>query len=131
VEINTMEKGKYSSTIKEIEHGVPQGSILGPVLFSLYINDLPQKITRTKIVLFADDTNILVSDGNINNLQHKLNNVMTELQTWFTLNNLVVNTEKTLAMSFHTTIKNRCHHMLSLQVETFHIILQQNSWAYI
>jgi hypothetical protein len=54
-------------------------------------------------VLFADDTNILVSDENINDLQYKLNNVMTELQTWFTQNNLVVNTEKTLAMSYHTT----------------------------
>jgi hypothetical protein len=54
-------------------------------------------------VLFADDTSMLVTDENINDLQYKLNNVMTELQTWFTLNNLVVNTEKTLAMSFHTT----------------------------
>jgi hypothetical protein len=132
VEINTMKKGKYSSTIKEIEHGVPQGLILGPVLFSLYINDLPQNITGTKIVLFADNTNILVSDENINSLQHKLNNVMTELQTWFTLNNLVVNTEKMLAISFHTTQnKKTVVTTLSLQVETFHTILQQNSWAYI
>jgi hypothetical protein len=103
VEINTLKKGIYVSTTKEIEHDVPQGSILGPILFSLYINDLPLNITGTKIVLFADDTHILVSDENINNLQYKLNNGMTELQTLFTLNNLVVNTEKTLAMSFHTT----------------------------
>jgi hypothetical protein len=54
-------------------------------------------------VLYADDTNILVSDENVNDLQYKLNNVMTELQTWFTLNNLAVNTEKTVAMSYHTT----------------------------
>ena len=79
-----------------------QGSILGPVLFSLYMNDLPLNITGIKIVLFADDTNILVADKNINDLRYKLNNVMTELQTWFTLNILIVNTEKTLAMSFHT-----------------------------
>jgi hypothetical protein len=103
VEINSMKKGIYVSTTREIEYGVPQGSILGPILFSLYINDLPLNIMGSKIVLFADDTNILVSDENINNLQYKLNNVMTELQTWFTLNNLVINIEKTLAMSFHTT----------------------------
>ena len=70
VEINTMKKGIYISTTKEIEHGVPQGSILGPILFSLYINDLPLNVTGTKIVLFADDTNLLVSGENINDLQY-------------------------------------------------------------
>jgi hypothetical protein len=103
VKINSLKKGIYVSTTREIEHGVPQDSILGPILFSLYINDLPLNIMGSKIVLFADDTNTLVSDENINNLQYKLNNVMTELQTWFTINNLVVNIEKTLAMSFRTT----------------------------
>jgi len=103
VEINSMKQGIYVPTTKEIEHGVPQGSILGPTLFSLHINDLSINIMGSKIVLFADDTNILVSDGNINNLQYKLNYVMTELQTWFTLNSLVIYVEKTLAMSFHTT----------------------------
>jgi hypothetical protein len=58
----------------------------------------------SKIVLYADDTNILVSGENLNTLQYKLNNVMKELQTWFTLNNIVVNVEKSLAISFHTTL---------------------------
>jgi len=52
--------------------------------------------------LFADDTNILVADENINGPRYKLNNVMTELQTWVTLNNLIVNNEKTLVMPLHT-----------------------------
>jgi hypothetical protein len=101
VEINSRKAGTYLSTIRGINHGVPQGSILGPVLFSSYINDLPLNITGSKIVLFADDTNILVTGGNVNNLQYKINNVMSELQTWSRLNNLVVNAEKTLALSFH------------------------------
>ena len=46
----------------------------------------------SKIVLFANDTNILASEENMNNLQYKLNNFMNELQTWFTLNSLVVKT---------------------------------------
>jgi hypothetical protein len=102
VEINSVKQGIYISTTREIKYGMPQGLILGPILFSLYINDLPLNIMRSKIVLLADDTNILVSEANMNNLQYKLNNVMNELQTWFTLNSLVVNAEKTLAMSFHT-----------------------------
>ena len=76
--------------------------MLGPILFSLYTNDLPLNIMGLKIVLFADDTNILVSEANMNSLQYKLNNVMNDLQAWFTLNSLVVNVEKMLAMSFHT-----------------------------
>ena len=81
---------------------MPQGSILGPIIFSLYISDPPLNIMGLKVVLFADDTNILVSEENINKLQYKLNSVMNELQTLFTLNSLVVNAEKMLAMSFHT-----------------------------
>ena len=77
VEINTADKGIRVLTTKEIEHGVPQGSILGPILFS-YINDLPLNITGTKTV-FADDTNILVTDENTKNIRYKLNNVMTDL----------------------------------------------------
>jgi hypothetical protein len=88
LEIDSMKQGIYVSTSREIEHGVPQGLILGPILFSLYINDLPLNIMGSKIVLFVDDTSILVSVANMNKLQYKLNKIMTELQTWFTLNSL-------------------------------------------
>jgi hypothetical protein len=100
MEINSVKQGIYVLTTRKIEHGVPQDSILGPVPFSLYINDLPLNIMGSKTVLSADDTNILVSEANMNNLQYKLKNVMNELKTWFTLNSPVINVEKTLAMSF-------------------------------
>jgi hypothetical protein len=96
-----MKAGTYISTTSETENGVPQGSILGPVPSLLYINDLPLNITGLKIMLFVDDTNIQVSQENRNKLQYKINMVMNKLQTWFKLNNLVVKTEKTLAIPFH------------------------------
>jgi hypothetical protein len=49
---------KFTSTVKETKGGVTQGSVLGPVLFLLYINDLPINIQGSKTTLFADDTNI-------------------------------------------------------------------------
>jgi hypothetical protein len=73
------------------------------VTLSLYINDLPLNISRSKLVLFADDTNLLVSEENLHTLQRKLLNVGSELQVWFSLNNLIVKTDKTSAISFHTT----------------------------
>jgi hypothetical protein len=100
MEINSVKQGIYVSTTRKIEYGVPHDSIFGPIPFSLYINDLPLNIMGSKTVLPTDDTNILVSEANMNSLQYKLKNVMNELQTWFTLNSPVVNDEKTLAMSF-------------------------------
>ena len=54
-------------------------------------------------MLFADDTNILVSGENLHTLQHKLTNTVSELQLWFSSNNFAVNTDTTSVISFHTT----------------------------
>jgi hypothetical protein len=84
---------KFQSFPRVTAHVVPQGSILGPLLFLVYTNDLPMNIQDEKLVIYADDTNILVTDNGKENLQAKLSSVMKQLEAWF-LNNLIVNTKK-------------------------------------
>jgi hypothetical protein len=62
---------KYTSWLSKTVYGVPQGSILGPCLFHLYINNLPLGIQGVKLVLFAEETNIIFSDKNEDAVQQK------------------------------------------------------------
>ena len=81
---------------------LPQGSILGSLLFLLYISDLPPVFQWVNFVLNAGDINILVVDKEKEAFQHKITFVMQQLELWFWKNDLIVNTDKTCALSLHS-----------------------------
>jgi hypothetical protein len=86
--------------------GVPQGSILGPMLFILYVNDLPYKLGHEdKRVMYADDTSVLITQKNEADLQDKVKLVLASMMEWFSANGLVLNMEKTNIMK--STPSNR------------------------
>ena len=74
--------------------GVPQGSILGPLLFLLYINDLHQASKIIKPIMFADDTNFFYSHMNIKTLFDTVNKELNNVNEWFKANKLSLNTKK-------------------------------------
>ena len=100
-----------SSTVKL---GVPQGSILGPLLFSIFINDLPLAITSDKVEtdLFADDGTLHVSDKKIDVITFELQHSLEEIFEWCTLNDMVLNPSKTESMVITTRQKNQLESLI-------------------
>ena len=94
-----------SSSFLSIECGVPQGSILGPTLFILYINDLPRVSTKLKLLLYADDTNILYENTDTKAMIKTINMEMPKFIEWLIYNKLHIDVNKTVAMLFHTRKK--------------------------
>ena len=85
----------HSSDMLDMTCGVPQGSVLVPILFIIYINDICKVSDVVKCVLFADDTNIFCSEKNLTDLQLTLNRELGKLFVWFSVNKLSLNLSKT------------------------------------
>ena len=81
----------------------PQGSILGPFLFLIYVNDLHKASSNLKPVMFADDTNLLLSNKDINKLFHYMNVELQKMSSWFKANKFSLNLTKNKVDTFSLT----------------------------
>ena len=84
-----------TSNYLSVTCGVPQGSVLGPLLFLIYINDLPCSSSKLSFYLFADDTNIYYEEENLNALQKTVNKELKKVKLWLDVNKLSLNIDKT------------------------------------
>lgn len=88
-----------------IKCGVPQGSILGPLLFLIYVNDFYKASNLLNEIMFADDTNLFLTHKNLNILFNSMNTELQEISSWFKSNKLSLNIDKTKWTIFHPTSK--------------------------
>ena len=95
-----------NSSIRTIETGVPQGSVLGPLFFLIYINDVINATKDEKTVLFADDTSLLYRHKNLHVLKEKAETGLKTICDWLISNKLSLSWEKTNFMIFHSPRKN-------------------------
>ena len=90
----------FDSGLTNINCGVPQGFFLGPLLISLYINDLNQAIKFCKVRHFADDTNLLCLSNSIKKMNKPVNADLKHLVNWLNANKISVNVKKTEMVIF-------------------------------
>ena len=95
-----VEFGNVKSSLENIVCGVPHGSILGPLLIVIYMNDICNVSNILKFVLFADDTTIFFSEKYMAKLYSETNRELNKLFTWLSVNKLSINIKKTYYIVF-------------------------------
>jgi hypothetical protein len=107
--------GNVVSDQKSITCGVPQGSVLGPLLFLLYINDFSNSATSLDFHLFADDSNLFYSNRNLEVLERNLNEQLLKVHEWLCANKLALNVEKSNFVLFRP-VQKKPNRSLNLKI---------------
>ena len=124
------------SSLKTISHGVPQGSVLGPLLFIIFINDMHNSIEHSKMHHYADDTNLLLTDNSLKKINKYVNHHLSLLCHWLRANKLSLNTSKTEIIIFrpkNKQINKKLNFRISTQkidicnkVQYLGVVLEEN-----
>jgi len=103
-----------SSNIGNITCGVPQGSVLGPLLFLIYMNDIKNAVPNNEVKLFADDTNIFIFGSNLKDLEYQAKVCLENIELWFSENKSSLNLDKTSYTLFNCNNKTESNVSLSI-----------------
>lgn len=120
-----------TSSLLKIQTGVPQGSILGPVLFNPYVNDLPNISSSPNIIMYADDTNLFFANSSLQCIQKEINDYLNLLSEWLYINKLQLNVNKTKYIIFRPINKPLPVNITVLfQAKRLEQVTTQKFWGY-
>lgn len=95
------------SALHPIRAGVPQGSVLGPLLFNVFTNDIPKQLHKTELALYADDAAIMSSSWQVSEIEKNMQTALDRLLLWYREWRITINTDKTAATLFTRKTKQK------------------------